>query len=1011
MPKREQFKAKDKITHKMTRDGLVEVNETQGEQRRVSQRGQDFNLQERRQGAAAGNIHQAVSDNSVPAPARGRHSQPPHTENPPTQPAETYSQVGNKSERDADGRQSDYPHGQPEATRRDYSEPDTGHRPNTAARPEHTGDGGREPHHTRATEYNADTRRGGHSNRRQYAAHAQDSAQKRALAPENEYMPPQDTVWQSDTETPPAPRHEAIKPRNTTQNATEPARTERAPERTGRLRFGETEQAPPAASRQKGRRPSAGTKYHRKFAADAENPEPSATPQNATDIPASDTPDTGRRHDGPRHDPHTAPGENKAAGPDAPKRGKLQFTPDDLPPEPLSTKLTKARRKADRADVKLGRARDKLPVKRKVRLNKEFDADKGKVKRRLYIEKEVKSQRAHIKGPLPLRPVKHGANAAVGYAHKKMFQVENENVGVKAAHRAEMAAEGLGRSALRFAKTRPYRRVTKLERKATKAHIKLSYRQALEDNPALKSNLLSRFMQKQKIKRQYAKAAREAKKAAQRAKKGGDMIGKAAKAVAGFVKRHPALCITILLLALLVLFIMSAFSSCSNIAGGGFSSVFMSSYLAEDADIDNTELSYTEWETDLQIQINNAETDYPGYDEYRYQVDDIGHNPFELMAYLTARYQDFTFNAVEADLRAIFAEQYTLEFIPEIEIRTRTVSSTDPETGEESEHEEEYEWHILNIKLTARSFNEVIAPRMDAEQREMYGLYMETHGNRQYLLNPFDFDWLPYVSSYYGWRIHPFTGAKDYHKGIDIAVPTGTDILAGHDGRVVSAGSAGDYGIVVVLDDGKGLVSKYAHCDSLLVSVGQEVEKGDVIAKSGSTGNSTGPHLHLEVIKDGQYLNPLFFAEGANGGAAPGSPGGPVIPDYSGAPMGDGSYAALIAAAEAHLGKPYVFGAKGPNAFDCSGFVCAALRESGVKNISTNAQGLYNACTPVSLANAQPGDLLFFHSTYSTSNTVTHVAIYCGGNVMLHAGKPVQYTTFDTRYWQEHFYAVGRISD
>lgn len=76
--------------------------------------------------------------------------------------------------------------------------------------------------------------------------------------------------------------------------------------------------------------------------------------------------------------------------------------------------------------------------------------------------------------------------------------------------------------------------------------------------------------------------------------------------------------------------------------------------------------------------------------------------------------------------------------------------------------------------------------------------------------------------------------------------------------------------------------------------------------------------------------------------------------------MGDGSYAALMEESQKHLGKPYVFGAKGPDSFDCSGFVCYSLRESGVKNIATNAQGLYNACTPVSRANAQPGDLIFF---------------------------------------------------
>ena len=126
--------------------------------------------------------------------------------------------------------------------------------------------------------------------------------------------------------------------------------------------------------------------------------------------------------------------------------------------------------------------------------------------------------------------------------------------------------------------------------------------------------------------------------------------------------------------------------------------------------------------------------------------------------------------------------------------------------------------------------------------------------------------------------------------------------------------------------------------------------------------------------------------------------------------MGSGAYAALMEEAQKHLGKPYVFGAKGPDKFDCSGFVCWSLSKSGVRNIATNAQGLYNASTPVSRENAQPGDLIFFKGTYSTNNTVTHVGIYIGNGQMIHAGKPVQYASIDTRYWTEHFYSFGRIN-
>ena len=546
---------------------------------------------------------------------------------------------------------------------------------------------------------------------------------------------------------------------------------------------------------------------------------------------------------------------------------KLTFTADEVPPTPDGRKLTQARQKAERLEGKLERAEGRLPSYRKLRMESTSDPATGKTVKRLKFEKEVKPQSTHVKGSLSLRPVKAGANIAGGVIHRKVYQVEEENVGVKAAHWAEMVGEAGMRGAYRMHKTAPYRKVSRLQKKVSNANAKAAYQKALQDNPKLKKSLLSRMYQKQKLKRQYAKAAREAKRAGKAAKKTAVTTEKIATRVVLFVKRHPVAFGIIALILLIFFMITSMFSSCANMGAGGIGGFAASTYLANDHDLNNAELFYTEWETDLQMQINSAELIYPGYDEYQYDVDTIGHDPYVLMAYLTAAYQNFTYGDVQGVLQEIFAEQYTLTFTEETETRTRTETQTDPDTGEEIEVEVEYEHRILNVTMAAEDFGSLAEGRMTDEQKEIFGILKETKGNRQYVKNVFDFDWLPYVSSYYGYRVHPINETKNYHTGVDIGLEEGTEIRAGHDGKVTLAGEAEGYGLCVVLEGMSGeryLTTKYGHCSELLVSVGQEVKAGDVIAKVGNTGNSTGPHLHLEVLVDNQYLNPLYFA--ATGG-------------------------------------------------------------------------------------------------------------------------------------------------
>ena len=987
----ERFKARDKKTHKMTRDGLVERNAATGDERGISQRGQDFRLRERLADdtAVKGNPSDSGHDDrSQRRPqAFTREEAIPRIDQP--EKAETLQDT-RQTNADPRGEDSLHP-----ASEDAYSRYATSKGlPSEPILSQHGGEQARRPQQ--------------HGSRYQRQFHSDTQGGMDSPAPNADVSPVSDAPpFQVTLSVPPAGRTSGGSPSTELLTPTEDDVLSMLPamERPGRLLFDASVLASPAGKKPNQR----DTGYARKF----------MEKQPAETVGCVDHQDTSA----PDSHPDSTPDSNPA------KPSRLQFGKEELPPPKdaragpagkADKRLEKSRLKAEHSAEKLAALKKKLPTHQKARLEKSFDAERGKMKRRLRFEQEVKSQRAHLKGPLPTRPIKAGANAAIGYAHTKIHQAEQENVGVEAGHKGELMAEGLARRAYRLHKTAPYRRVAKWERRTQKHAVNHAYRQALHDNPQLRSSTLSRFLQKQKIKRQYAKVAREAKRSAKAAQKAGENAVRLTQVVIGFVRRHPMGVGMALLILMMVFLIMSMFGSCSNMALGVLSSVTAGSYVAEDRDIDDAELFYTEWEADLQIQIDNAERDHPGFDEYRYNVDDISHDPYELIAFLTARYQDFTFAGIRAELRAIFEEQYTPTFVEEAEIRYRTETRTDTWTDAEGnthtdtyEVEVPYEWHILNISLTSRSFSDLISSRMDREQQEHFGVLLSTRGNRQYALNPFAGNWLPYVTSYYGWRVHPISGEKDYHKGIDIGMPTGTEILAAHDGRVTLAGNSGGYGLVAVLEDGKGLVTKYAHCSQLLVLAGQEVKKGDVIAKVGSTGNSTGPHLHFEVIYKNQYLNPLFFSETGDDGSGripPGSPGGVDFPAYPGAPMGSGSYAALMEEAQKHLGKPYVFGAKGPDKFDCSGFVCWSLSKSGVRNIATNAQGLYNASTPISRENAQPGDLIFFKGTYSTHNTVTHVGIYIGNGQMIHAGKPVQYASIDTRYWTEHFYSFGRIN-
>ncbi len=694
--------------------------------------------------------------------------------------------------------------------------------------------------------------------------------------------------------------------------------------------------------------------------------------------------------------PHLRFEDEKASAPD------VDGGSDTPPPSRRQQgQYKRAERRVERSGRRLERAQAKLPVKRRAHLEQEYDAASGKVRRRLRFEEEVKPEQAS-----PSLPAQAGRTlkmAAVMKIHGKFREVEHQNVAVEAAHKGEFAAERATGRFLRWNKRRlrskTYRAARQAERQLAMDRAELAWQTALRDHPELRwQNVLSRWMQKQKIKRRYAQAAREAQRTVQHTQQTATVVGKIARAVQQYAAAHKSALLIVAMLALAISFFSAGLASCTAMLSGAQSSYLSATYLSDEQEICNSALYFTELETDLQLDINSTEANYPGYDEYRYSVGEISHNPYELMSYLAAMYDPFTFEQVKPELDRLFAEKYQLTRTPITETRY-------------DENGNPYQWKVLKTTLTVRRWADLMAETLTpGEQTDRYGAYMQTYGNRQAFANPFDFPWLGYVSSPYGYRVHPTTGVKDLHRGVDIAAAQGTPVAAIHDGKVVSAGDTGSYGLCVVIEDNQGYQSRYAHCSTLSVSTGQEVRRGDVIGAVGSTGDSTGPHLHLEVMLNGEYLNPYYFVD--TGGSS--EPTGPIIPDYSGEPVGDDRFQAMLAVAEQYLGYPYVWGGTNPTtSFDCSGYVSWVINHSGWNYGRLGVMGLEDICTPVSAADAKPGDLVFFIGTYDAPypNRPTHVGIYVGGGRMIHCGDPISYTSINTPYWQSHFYGFGRLPE
>ena len=524
---------------------------------------------------------------------------------------------------------------------------------------------------------------------------------------------------------------------------------------------------------------------------------------------------------------------------------------------------------------------------------------------------------------------KKGVDTATGFAHQKVHQVEKDNSGVEAAHKSEEAAERLhhfakGRKKTKEKSARAEKKVSE-DQKSSRLKFSESEGGAAEDSaesllknkqpkppPAAAADEVktagAKFYQKKKYKDAYAAAKRGEKTTKQAAAATNTIREKAKAAVQEIVVKNKTLWVGIGSGILLIMVMLGAFSSCGAAIQGTGSTFVGTTYPSKDADMKGAEEDYLELEKELDKQIRQMESTHPGYDEYRYQLDEIGHDPYQLISHLTAVYEQFTRGQVKPVIKELFKQQYLLKVWETIEIRTRMetrvgIRPTIDAFGNVSmetytyQEEVEYEYKILNVLLKNKGFDTIARKNMNRKQTGRYDAYNLTYGNRPELFG---------------------AGSPTY---------------------------------------------------------------------SGGTTGSIG-----------------------TGGA--GGSGGGFKYDIPSEALSDEKFARMIEEAEKYLGMPYVWGGSSPStSFDCSGFVCWVINNSGNgwSVGRTTANGLRGKCSYVSPADAQPGDLIFFEKTYNTVGA-SHVGIYVGNGMMIHCGDPISYTSINSTYWQSHFLGFGRIN-
>ena len=589
------------------------------------------------------------------------------------------------------------------------------------------------------------------------------------------------------------------------------------------------------------------------------------------------------------------------------------------------------------------------------------------------------------------------ASAASVYVHVKASEEADDNAAVNAASAGEMMTE---RAAVSLKRTQDRSKRADFRASRRGIHMestsesRLKFTQGGQEGTGSTSfnkkkqedsqTVMNRFFQRKRYKEAYQSArsgAASGKAGASKAAAAAEtMTTKAKNALKEVARRNHAVFAVLGIFGLLFLLIAVAFSSCSASVQGSGSVIGITTYPSSDEDIYAAENAYAALEAALNEQINQMESTHPDYDEYNYNVSEISHNPYHLISYLTAKYGDWTYADVEAEIEALFSEQYSLH----TEGRTETVTET-------------------RTVRVGESLGQVV-----------------TSGYCSCSICCGQWSGGPTASGVYPTANH--TLAVDASNPI---VPMGTKVVMnGVEYTVEDTGAFDRYGVDFdVYYDDHASASAHGHktweCYLADDNGTNEVTVTDTRTVKILYVTLTNQGLDAvarENLDEEQLIlyNALNTTHGNrdylwDSGVISGGSGGM---DYDIPPeaLEDEEFARMIHEAEKYLGVPYVWGGYSPSGFDCSGFVSYVVNNcgNGWNYGRLTAEGLRGQCTYVAPGEAKPGDLIFFQGTYNTSGA-SHIGIYVGNGMMIHCGDPVQYANINSSYWQQHFMCYGRL--